>query len=118
MKQFPFLISAGFLVLVGGLAIWLSACNPGSEIPIDPTCVEQVTDECVPEVIAEFCDECETCPPPVICPPPVVCPPPACFVKHVEKVCVRERHGRCCEWEKVITFEPIDCPEPEEVEVP
>lgn len=30
---------------------------------------------------------------------------------------MRERHGRCCEWEKVIAFEPIDCPEPEEVVV-
>lgn len=35
-------------------------CDHGSNIPIYPeaTCVELVTDECVPEVIAEFCEEC------------------------------------------------------------
>lgn len=38
-------------------------CDHGSNIPIYPeaTCVELVTDECVPEVIAEFCEDCETC---------------------------------------------------------
>jgi len=115
MKQFPFIIAAGFIVLVGGLAMWLSSCHSGSEIPIDPTCVELVTDECVPEVIEEFCD---VCPDPVICPPPVVCPPPECFVRETEKVCVRWRDHRCCEWDHVTTFVPVDCPEPEEVEVP
>lgn len=31
----------------------------GSNIPIDPpSCVDSVTDECVPEVIEEFCTEC------------------------------------------------------------
>lgn len=118
----PFLAGVAFLGGVALLAVMASTmfggCNSGSEIPIDPTCIELVTDECVPEVIAEFCDECETCPPPVVCPPPRVCPPPACFVKHVEKVCVRERYGRCCEWEKAITFEPIDCPEPDTIVVP
>lgn len=121
-KLEPFLVAAGFLGLVAFIAVVLSSfagCNDGrnhgANIPIDPTCVELVTDECVPEVIEEFCD---VCPPPVICPPPVVCPPDRCFVKHVEKVCIKERWGRCCEWDKVITFEPIDCPEPEDIEVP
>lgn len=105
MSVRPFLLAAAFLVGVAFLAT-LTGCNNGSEIPIDPTCVDQVTDECVPEVIAEFCDVCETCPPPVVCPPPT---PPQCFVAETEKVCVQRRHGRCCKWEKVVTYRPIDC---------
>jgi len=131
---FPFSISAGFLLLVAALAFWLSSCDHGANIPIDPIdCVDSVTDECVPEVIEEFCaPECEVCltrkqyainlrywydkgVDSVVCEEP---PPAECFVRETEKVCVQYRHGRCCKWEHVTTFEPIDCPDPEEVEVP
>jgi hypothetical protein len=47
------------LVLAGLLSVWALACEHGSLSYIDgepPTCVELVTDECVPEVVAEFCD--------------------------------------------------------------
>ena len=63
----PFLLSACFLLAVALIATILSGCGStcdglGSCIPIGeepepPTCVEQVTDECVPEVIEEFCPD-------------------------------------------------------------
>lgn len=64
-----FIFSLVFALLV---ASGLVGCNPGCGIgsgscigiddpqdPLPPTCAEQVTDECVPEVIAEFCPEAE-----------------------------------------------------------
>ena len=51
---------AGIAFIGTCLFLGTQGCNSGSEIPIDPipTCVELVTDDCVPEVIAEFCEEC------------------------------------------------------------
>lgn len=53
-------IAAIFVVL--GMVSWLSGCGSDILLPGEaPTCVEQVTDECVPEVVAAFCPEAEAC---------------------------------------------------------
>ena len=60
----PFLLSACFLLAVAIVAALLSGCDGNHIIGDLPTCVELVTDECVPEIIEEFCEpveECETC---------------------------------------------------------
>lgn len=91
------------VIMMGWVAIFavlLSSCNNGSEIPFDPTCVELVTDECVAEVIEEFC------------PLPVR----ECFTVTHEKVCVdRDTRQKCgwdwwnreCHYEEVLT--PVEC---------
>lgn len=111
------------VAILGVLALFLVAlttlagCNKGSEIPIDPIIDCEVADECVETVIDEFCVDC---PDPVVCPEPT---PPECFVRHVERVKVCPRTyclkwgDDCCTYEKVVTFEPIACPEPEDVVV-
>jgi len=46
------------------LGTLVSGCDGNHIIGEEPTCVELVTDECVPEIIEEFCEpaeECETC---------------------------------------------------------
>ena len=48
----------------------------------------------------------------------VLANPVPAFERVTEKACVQYRHGRCCKWEHVTTFEPIDCPDPDEVVVP
>ena len=70
----------GFITLALMLAIWASACGNAcgglgscieiGEEPEPPTCTELVTDECVEEVIEEFCP-----PPRVIVVPPRGCEP-------------------------------------------
>ena len=62
-----FVVALTFMLFVG----WaMAGCNDGcgfgsgscigiGEPQPEPTCAEQVTDECVPEVIAEFCPEQE-----------------------------------------------------------
>lgn len=60
----PFLLSACFLLAVALVATLLSGCDGNHIIGDLPTCVDLVTDECVPEVVTEFCPvvvECETC---------------------------------------------------------
>ena len=54
----PFLLSACFLLAVALVATLLSGCDGNHIIGDPPTCVELVTDECAPEVVAEFCDDC------------------------------------------------------------
>lgn len=89
-----------FRVVLGAVcALMLFGCNDGrnhgSNIPInpEPTCVELVTDECVPEIIEEFCEDCETC--------------ETCEVCEVCEVC------ETCEVCEICTCpEPPECYEP------
>ena len=100
-------------ILIVLASTMLAGCNNGSNIPIDPTCVELVTDECVPEVVEEFCD---VCPPPVICPPIRVCPDPETvyLCKERIKVCPKtfcyKWGGDCCHYETTW----VECEGPEE----
>ena len=51
---------AGIAFIGTWLFLGTQGCNSGSAIPIDPipTCVELVTDDCVDEVVDEFCSPC------------------------------------------------------------
>ena len=43
------------------LGTLVSGCDGNHIIGEEPTCVELVTDECVPEIIEEFCEPVEEC---------------------------------------------------------
>jgi hypothetical protein len=59
-NNLPMWIVFGAAMVLSVTAGVFVGCDHGSNIPIgeEPTCVELVTDECVPEVIEEFCEEC------------------------------------------------------------
>jgi hypothetical protein len=49
------------IILIAGLALFTFGCDGNHIIGDLPSCIDSVTDECVPEVVAEFCDEGEVC---------------------------------------------------------
>ena len=107
---FSLVVSIGVVLAVASFA---AGCGGGSKISVgdcedfpdaeycqEPSCVEQVTDECVPEVVEEFCAECETC---------EVCPEPeyinVCFRKRV--ICDKTYFRPSCK----TRFIKVECPE-------
>lgn len=47
------------IILIAGLALFAFGCDGNHIIGDLPNCIDSVTDECVPEVIEEFCDPCD-----------------------------------------------------------
>ena len=79
-------------ILFAFLVTWVAGCG-GSNIPIgdEPTCADLVTDECVPEVVEEFCEEL----------------PPICYTRDE----AREHDRRLC----LTCMNNVVCDEPEPV---